>query len=343
MDVKPISRNYFFEDRNKELRVRWICWLFTAVLCLVLFIFWEPLRSQAFMTAFADWRPIFLYKIFEVITIIGDDYGHIFFILIVYWCINKQVGFSTLMILLASAIYMYLTKGIFSEPRPIEGQELYDDFSFPSGHTLTTFAVWGYLAMRFRQKTLWIVASVIVFLVGISRIIIGVHFPGDIIGGFIAGVIFLAAVFWISRLYVERGWNFSISSSLSAKVITLGVLFSVLSVLVLLFYNSSDATMVVGFLAGLLIGNILEQSLIRFKTDGKWYHHFIKVIMGMGVLYFIARGLNADFLAEPHWNLLRFVITGFWVTLIAPFIFVITGLAGKEAVDKVDVDGKISA
>lgn len=294
------------------------------------------------MTAFAEWRPDILYDIFAIITMIGDDIGHIFFILIVYWCINKNLGFSAMMVLLSSAIYMHLIKGIFNEPRPLEGQKIYDCLSFPSGHTVTTFAVWGYLAMRIRHRALWIAAAVIAVMVGISRVVIGVHFPGDIIGGFIFAIIFLAVFYQISRILAERSGEAS-SSSLFLNLSIPVIIFSVISVLVLLFYNTDDATMVTGFLAGLITGNILEQSLVRFRAGGKWYVHLIKLVFGLGILYFLARGLEAEFLSEPHWRLLRFVVTGLWVTFIAPLIFVATGLCGREAVEGKEADETMSA
>lgn len=342
MNIKPLTGNYFSEKRETELRLRWFFALLTAVFTIILVIFWAPLRTQSFMTAFAEWRPDIIYDAFALITMIGDDIGHIFIILIVYWCLDKKLGFSTMIVLLSSAIYMHLIKGIFDEPRPLEGQKLYDCLSFPSGHTLTTFAVWSYLAIRIRHKALWIAAAVIAVLVGISRVIVGVHFPGDIIGGFIFGIIFLAVFLWISRMYAERG-GASFSSSFSVNLIISVVVFSVISVLVLLFYNTSDATMVAGFLAGLITGNILEQHLVKFKAAGKWYQHLIKLVFGLGILYFIARGLEAEFLSEPHWRLLRFAVTGLWITFIAPFIFVLTGLCGKDEAEKEEADKTISA
>lgn len=330
MNINPGTRTYFSDNKDREVVAKWLCMLFSAVFLIILLAFWEPLRSQAFMTAFADWRPDIVYDVFMIITMIGDDIGHIFIILIIFWCINKKLGFSTMMILLSSAIYMHLLKGVFNEPRPLEGQQNYDCLSFPSGHTLTTMTVWGYLAIRARHKALWAAALIIVPLVGLSRIVLGVHFPGDIIGGFIFGAIFLAAVFWFGRLLSEREGKPELSYSLPVSILMLGVLFSALSVLVLLYYNTADATMVMGFLAGLIMGDTLENSLVRFKTGGQWYRQLIKLVLGLGVLYYLARGLDAWFLSEPHWRLLQFFFTGLWVTFIAPYIFVITGLAGRE-------------
>ncbi len=339
MSVSPVTRNFFSEKRKNEITLRWVSLAVFAALVAVLLIYWEPLRTQAFMTAMAEWRPPLLKSIFKGITMIGDDIGHMAIILVIFWCINKSIGFSAMMVLLFSAIYMYVFKGFFAEPRPLEGQAIYDDLSFPSGHTLTTFAVWGYLAMRFRNKTFWIVAVAVAVLVGMSRVIIGVHFPGDIIGGFIFGAVFLAIVYWLGGLFAKREGSSSFTISLPVKVIGLVALFTAISVRVVMFKDFRDATMVTGFLAGLIIGFVLEKALVGFETKGKWYQHLLKVVIGLGVVFFVAKGAEMVFadaaFAEtvftcPIWRIIQYAFAGLWVTFLAPLIFVATGLAARE-------------
>lgn len=89
-------------------------------------------------------------------------------------------------------------KGMFDRPRP----ELFPwktpyagQSSFPSGHAMTAvivYATLGYLVARLeptpllRRLTLGIVAVVIV-LIGLSRLYLGVHYPSDVLAGFVAG------------------------------------------------------------------------------------------------------------------------------------------------------------
>lgn len=63
-----------------------------------------------------------------------------------------------------------------------------DDFSFPSGHTAASFAaVMGlYLA---GEKKLWKPALVLAILIAFSRLYLYVHYPTDILGGIVVGMV----------------------------------------------------------------------------------------------------------------------------------------------------------
>jgi undecaprenyl-diphosphatase len=75
-------------------------------------------------------------------------------------------------------------------------------FSFPSGHALFAFCFFGTLAslVTARHEStmarvfVWGLAAVLIALIGFSRIYLGVHYPTDVIGGYIAAFIWVAAV-----------------------------------------------------------------------------------------------------------------------------------------------------
>ena len=71
------------------------------------------------------------------------------------------------------------------------GSHLEDDLSFPSGHTSLNFAVFTALAavlIKERKKWAWAL-MIIPVIVGITRIIRCVHYPSDVVGGMIIGII----------------------------------------------------------------------------------------------------------------------------------------------------------
>lgn len=93
-------------------------------------------------------------------------------------------------------------KAIYQRARPVSASEFVtslSSWSFPSGHamgSLVGYGVLAYLAMAFvRGSTArrWIVGGTIALIlaIGLSRIYLGVHFPSDVLGGFIAGSVWL--------------------------------------------------------------------------------------------------------------------------------------------------------
>ena len=109
------------------------------------------------------------------------------------WCCALNVG---LVALLNLGI-----KALVQRPRP-EGINLVVEhgFSFPSGHSMAACAffgllvwlVWHYEDDRRRRMLFSAVFSLIILMIGISRIYLGVHYASDVIGGFCASLIWLA-------------------------------------------------------------------------------------------------------------------------------------------------------
>ncbi|MGH7459485.1 MAG: phosphatase PAP2 family protein [Longimicrobiales bacterium] len=80
--------------------------------------------------------------------------------------------------------------------------------SFPSGHTGKTLAVYGFLAFLWWRATqnvtervfVLVLTAFIVVIVPLGRLRMGVHWPSDIIGGYIIGMVWLGCLIWATRL-----------------------------------------------------------------------------------------------------------------------------------------------
>mgnify|MGYP001545147622 FL=1 len=83
-------------------------------------------------------------------------------------------------------------KNVIGRPRPFESWQALtcmmappDKFSFPSGHTMTAFAVWGVLFVGL--PSLSHIYLVIAVIMGVSRIFLGLHYPSDVLVGAVLG------------------------------------------------------------------------------------------------------------------------------------------------------------
>ncbi|WP_181215979.1 phosphatase PAP2 family protein [Mesobacillus foraminis] len=113
-----------------------------------------------------------------------------------YW--GTLISFLTVA---GGGILNLLLKGLFERERPDINRIIHaDGFSFPSGHSMGSMIFYGflgYLVIRSRKwpilsKLGWIsLLSMVIFLIGISRVYLGVHYPTDVLAGFSAGIIWL--------------------------------------------------------------------------------------------------------------------------------------------------------
>jgi membrane-associated phospholipid phosphatase len=106
-------------------------------------------------------------------------------------------------------------KLFFARARPEPFYEYYPapaSYSFPSGHALFSVCFFGGLAVllthrlnsRVAQVAVWLLAAVIILLIGSSRVYLGVHYPTDVAGGYAVGLAWVTAVAFGDRLAEHR-------------------------------------------------------------------------------------------------------------------------------------------
>lgn len=155
------------------------------------------------------------------VTHLGDRDAYIIFTILLagYYLIKhrswKFIVQTTLVLLLATLSNIVLKK-VINRARPsLEHLVTVNTLSYPSGHAMSAMAFYGfliYLCLRYDMRR-WVrylfvtILGLLILSIGVSRIYLGVHYPSDVAGGFIGGLIwvaFCAVVFNLIELFRRR-------------------------------------------------------------------------------------------------------------------------------------------
>ena len=225
--LKKIKRALPDYNRDK------LPYIFLTIIALVVFVgslnlfieLTEGLKSQSlatYDTSITDTvtgaRSPFLTTYFKFVTEVGDAMGYLivfvlctllFYLMFRNW--EYVVQISVVMILALSS--NLILKEIINRARPdAEHLVTVETLSYPSGHAMMAMAFYGFLIYLvstfkmnfFLRSTIILLLAVLILSIGVSRIYLGVHYPSDIAGGYIAGliwVIFCAMVFNLIKIF----------------------------------------------------------------------------------------------------------------------------------------------
>lgn len=129
---------------------------------------------------------------------LGLTYVLALLVIPLWWRRHEEAAFDLLILLVVVMVVTEALKYAFNIARPCSvlpdvhlvsptSCTAESDPAFPSGHTSRAFAVAALLAFRFRWRV-GAIAFVVAFLVGLSRIYLGVHWPSDVLGGAVVGI-----------------------------------------------------------------------------------------------------------------------------------------------------------
>ncbi|MES2701264.1 MAG: phosphatase PAP2 family protein [Bacteroidota bacterium] len=108
---------------------------------------------------------------------------------------------------------MLVLKNYFHRDRPeLKLTEVVKSFSFPSGHTLSSFVfaavliflLWENKWPKRRKAIVFCLLVLLSFSIGISRIVLRVHYPSDVLAGFCAGISLVIFALWINGVLISR-------------------------------------------------------------------------------------------------------------------------------------------
>jgi len=286
--------------------------------------------------------------IFRVITYLGEPIVFLIIIVILYLAYNKKFAKNLLLSLLFSSYCNEWVKSIFQDNRPshnIEPTEEYGvieaSYGFPSGHSQNGCVFWGYLGNEFKNKYRYkqipiipIILSVIIFLIAISRIIIGVHDLQDIIGGLLIGIGLLLAFIYLEPILTKQYNKISFIGKIIIPVVISVGLFLIGTLLlpnagtqlaltpVPPYPDEGNFGLVGGVILGFGVGYTLEHQYVKYDpsqlTNKK---KVINIIIGLVIALLLY--LPLEYLLKFNsvfYRYARYAIIAFIISYVVPLI-----------------------
>lgn len=195
--------------RVKEVFIKNYKWIICFI-CLILFLaLAEDVFNNEIMNGdVIGYKIISTYlirdsltPIFKIITWFGSATCIILLALILFFTIkNKKVGLLISTNLIIITILNQALKIIVQRPRPTEYRIINEaGYSFPSGHSMVSMAFYGFLIYliykniknKYLKISLIVILSLLIVMIGISRIYLGVHYTSDVCAGFLVSLSYL--------------------------------------------------------------------------------------------------------------------------------------------------------
>jgi len=228
---------------------------------------------------------------FNAVSFFGEETFIIALIGFTYWCYNKKMGEYIGFALTVSYPFNNFLKDLFVAPRPFEVStdvvnmrpDTATGHAFPSGHVQGTASAFTALACWIKRRWMTILASIMIFLMMMSRMYLGVHFLSDVVAGALIGVIVSIVTFFVFKKY---------SSTNEKKLHTIYLATSTIFLVIALFMKSEDFFKGYGILIGFVAAVLFEKRYVKFSTNVSTIKKVIRFAPIIGVVPTIANILH---------------------------------------------------
>ena len=282
------------------------------------------------------------------ITTLGEETAFLVIALVLFWCVDKYVGYYTLSVGFVGTILSQFMKLWFRIPRPWVLDKNFQameqaipaatGYSFPSGHTQSAVGTLGSVAYTTKYKVVRIIAIVLAVLVAFSRMYLGVHTPLDVGVGMLISVVLVFAL----RPLVFHNQQKRMPWLLGGMVL-LGIGY----LCYLLFWPFSDAVKaddnylhglenaytLLGALFGLVIVYIVDEKWLHFSTKAVWWAQILKVVLGLVLVLIVKSGMKGllnMLLGESLGRMMRYCLIVVVAGILWPLTFRWFSKLGKK-------------
>lgn len=253
---------------------------------------------------------------FQIVTMTGEEYFYIIAAAIIFWCINKKFGYKLGFALLTSTIVNIALKEVVNAVRPIGVPgirsirlETATGQSFPSGHTQGATTFWTSCIIKIKRKWIYIVGIIAIILVGISRLYLGLHYPIDVIGGIVIGLIcvYISNYIFDYAQYTKNAWVLMI--------------IIVPALIGMIWFREKTYYTIAGTVLGFYIGYIVESKYIQYDVRNTALKQLMKLVFGLGIPIIVKSILKKVLPINIFSDFFRYMLIGLWITVGAPCIF----------------------
>ena len=157
-------------------------------------------------------------------------------------------------------------------------------YSFPSGHSLNSAVMYGSLPRGRGKKGFWVLAFVLPFLVGISRFMLGVHYPTDVFAGWILGAAIVIGIGYLQRKVKRRS--------------ILHLVIFLVSLTGVIWCRTSDYYTGLGMMAGMFLAFPFEERFVKFENTRVLWKMILRVLGGFAVYFGLNTALKLPFSSE---------------------------------------------
>ncbi len=297
---------------------------------------------------FQSWRTPFVETLGLIFAFAGSEEFYLALLPLIYWCFDASLGRRLAALTLISFWANAWLKAWWQRPRPyfvspeVRNVVTESSYGIPSGHAQGTTTLWGTIAWEVRRSWVTILVTLYVVLMALSRMVLGVHYPQDVLGGVLIGLLAVG----LYALLEARIGTWLKAQTLWAQI---GVVAAVVALMLAIHPGfipptsprwlaepvpldellSGPVTPAAAFL-GMGIGFALEVRYTRFSARGVWWKRLLRFALGLIVVLALRFGLGALFEGlEPVlvFRLVRYTLIGLWAGFGAPWVFVKVKLA----------------
>ena len=296
------------------------------------------------------------------LSFLGDENFFFMVLPLLYWSVDAGLGLRVAFILITSNFLNSFVKLVFALPRPywistqVNPLSAETTFGIPSGHAQNAVALWGIMASAVRRPWVWVAALSLAFLIGLSRVYLGLHFAGDVMVGWLVGGLLLFAFIAL--------WN-PISVWVKKQTLAQQILIAFIASLIMIGLGAWQVTRLDGYVlsqewidnalrsgeapnpvsmenfitsAGTLFGLATGLAWIAsrggYQADGPLLSRILRYVIGLIGILILWRGLGAIFPRDENLisyllRYFRYTLVGLWISAAAPWLFFHFKLVGK--------------